>query len=89
LNKKDKRISSLWISHLKTDEEKEKFKNYIASSQGVLERLEAILDNKLHVRQVFKEEDYKNPSWAYAQADRNGYVRALKEIKELLKGNDQ
>lgn len=80
----NKNISTLWLSHLKTAEEKEKFKNYIASSGGVLDRLVEIIDNKLDVREVFKEEDYKNPSWAYMQADRNGYVRALNELKQLI-----
>ena len=25
-----------------------------------------------------------NPSWAYLQADQNGYNRAIKDIQELL-----
>lgn len=28
--------------------------------------------------------DYNNPSWAYQQADRNGYNRAIRSIQKLL-----
>jgi hypothetical protein len=29
-------------------------------------------------------EEFDNPSWAYKQADKNGYERALLEIIELI-----
>jgi hypothetical protein len=86
---KDKRLDIKWTSHLKSEEEQKKFREYVLSSVGVLKRLETILKEKEVSREVFTEEDYKNPSWAYMQADRNGYVRALKEVTALLKGVDQ
>lgn len=87
MNRLDRnKISTLWLTHIKDKEEREKFKSYIASSSGVLERLSDIIEGKLSTREVFKEEDYKDPSWAYECADRNGYLRALNEINELLKG---
>lgn len=84
-----KPIDIKWTSHLKSPEEQEKFRAYVLSSVGVLKRLADILESKVDAREVFKEEDYKNPSWAFQQADRNGYVRALREIQQMLKGVDQ
>lgn len=83
------KLNTQWTKHLKDPEEIESFKSYVSSSQGVLEVLSNLIESKMDVREVFKEEDYNNPSWAYKQADRNGYLRALKEINQLLKGNDQ
>lgn len=83
------KLSTQWTKHLKDPEEIERFKSYVSSSQGVLEVLSNLVESKMDVREVFKEEDYNNSSWAYKQADRNGYLRALKEINQLLKGNDQ
>ena len=86
---KQKTIDIKWTSHLKSAEEQQKFRDYVLSSVGVLKRLADILEIKVDAREVFKEEDYKNPSWAFMQADRNGYVRALREIQQMLKGVDQ
>lgn len=84
-----KTIDIKWTSHLKSVEEQEKFRAYVLSSVGVLKRLADILESKVDAREVFKEEDYNSPSWAFKQADRNGYVRALREIQQMLKGVDQ
>lgn len=83
------KLSISWTKHLKDREEVRKFKEYVLNSVGVTNRLADILEEKVKNHEVFKEEDYKNPSWAFAQADRNGYVRALIETIELLKGIDQ
>lgn len=50
------------------------------------ERLSTILDKKLQSSKTHKVsiETYSNPSWAYLQADANGYERAIKEVISLL-----
>jgi len=49
-----------------------------------LDRLQTILGEKIEANKVFKKEDYKSPSWAYEAADRNGFVRALQTVIDLL-----
>lgn len=50
------------------------------------ERLTAVLDKKIQSTKTNKlsVEAYENPSWAYLQADANGYERAIKEVISLL-----
>jgi len=47
-----------------------------------LNLLKEILQSKIPT--FVPSTDYDDPSWAYKQADRNGYVRALKEVIELI-----
>lgn len=75
------KVSLKWLSHLKSTDEKEKLKRSILSVPDVWERLEALLAEKRRVNEV---PDYECPSWAYKQADMNGYNRALTEILELI-----
>jgi hypothetical protein len=70
-----------WFSHLPRDQQ-EGFKKQINSSRDVLERLIKILEDKQ--TEVVLSTDYESPSWAYKQADRNGYDRALTEVINLL-----
>jgi hypothetical protein len=72
-----------WVKHLKASEDQQSFVDTLSGSP-VVERLKEILKSRLKDRAVFKEVDYINPSWAYAAADRNGYVRAINEILSLL-----
>ena len=80
--------SVAWTKHLRDSESIERFRGLILGSGLVLERLAELCEEKLKSREVFKEEDYKDPSWAYRCADRTGYTRAFREIITLLKGVD-
>jgi hypothetical protein len=76
-----------WTRHLKTEEEKTRFKNIYSGSKQVLERLSELLD------QIENDDDeletnpkvYDIPNWPYRQADLNGHRRAIKQIKKLIK----
>lgn len=50
------------------------------------ERLTTILRNKMETLRVEarSKKTYENPSWAYFQADANGYERAISELISLL-----
>lgn len=74
-----------WVSHLPKDQQ-EGFKKQINSAQDILERLQQILEDKR--TEVVLSTDYDNPSWAYKQADRNGYDRALTEVINLINMKD-
>ena len=79
-------MHSKWFSHLKTADEKSKFKENIIGSQKVLDKLRDMCYNSI---KNGKSSDYDNPSWAYKQADQNGYNRALEEIISLLDFSDK
>lgn len=83
-----KKVSVLWTKHLRDPEAAAKLTQFILSSGPVLDVLVSLLETKMKNNEVFKKEDYKDPSWAYACADRNGYRRALEETINLLRGID-
>lgn len=74
-----------WFNHLPKDQQ-EGFKKQVLSARDVLERLDQILQEKK--TEVVLSTDYDNPSWAYKQADRNGYDRALTEVINLINMKD-
>lgn len=76
-------INVEWVKHLKTKEDQQAFVDLLAASP-VVDRLKEILRARLNERATFKEADYSSPSWAYLAADRNGYVRALNDLLNLL-----
>lgn len=75
-------MKTIWFMDLPKDQQ-EGFKKQISSAKDVLVKLEEIVKGKM--KDVVLSEDYDNPSWAYKQADRNGYNRALTEVLNILK----
>jgi hypothetical protein len=75
-------MKTIWFMDLPKDQQ-EGFKRQVSSAKDVLEKLEEIVKTKM--KEVVLSEDYNNPSWAYKQADRNGYNRALTEVLNILK----
>ena len=75
-------MKTIWFMDLPKDEQ-EDFKRQVKSSKDVLEKLEKIINDK--TKEIVLATDYDNPSWAYKQADRNGYNRALSEVLNILK----
>ena len=80
------KIKLVWTSHLKTKEEKERFKKQVLSSSEVLERLSDII-SEYSESCVMEKPDYDSPSWAYKQAHYNGYINALEDIFKILPKN--
>lgn len=60
------------------------FRQKWASARQVLEVLKQAIEKKELEKRKGKAEDYDKPSWAYYAADKNGYLRAVEEIKNLL-----
>lgn len=75
-------MKTIWFMDLPKAQQ-EGFKRQVSSAKDVLEKLEEIVKTKM--KEVVLSEDYDNPSWAYKQADRNGYNRALTEVLNILK----
>jgi hypothetical protein len=78
-------MKNSWCSGLEPDAKKQ-MEDYFKSSPILRERLAYIVHNKIKSRnnKSISLEEFDNPSWAYKQADKNGYERALLEIIELI-----
>jgi hypothetical protein len=77
---------SKWTSHLKTPEEKERFRNSVLGSKAVLARLQDII-KEIETEQDQIERDvrvYDTPSWAYRQAHLNGFRDCLSKINKVI-----
>ena len=74
-------MKTIWFMDLPKDEQ-EGFKKEVKSAKSVLDKLEQIVNSK--IKEIVITNDYDSPSWAYKQADRNGYNRALTEIINIL-----
>jgi hypothetical protein len=75
-----------WTSHLRDNEDKERFKKYVLGSRALVDRLSDIakdLDEQLDSKEI-AEDVYESPSWAYKQADNNGYRRCLRQFQKLF-----
>jgi len=75
-----------WTKNLKTDEEKERFKNSILGSKTVLRRLQELLnevEDDLDKTEL-STDIYDKPNWDYRQADMNGFRRALKTVRKII-----
>jgi hypothetical protein len=77
---------SAWTKHISNDEDKERFKSAVLGSKLVLQRLQALMDEMKTdtENQELSTKLYDSPSWAFIQADANGYKRCLKQISKLI-----
>lgn len=71
-----------WFKQCKTKEDKEKVRQLILSNRESLLRLESILESLL--KETPSSADYDSPSWAYKEADRIGYNRALNQVLDII-----
>lgn len=77
-------MESNWVKHIKSEDEKSKFKATLLNSTLVLDVLSSILNKELDSIKTTSKEDYNIPNWSHYQADRNGYERALKRFLNLI-----
>lgn len=75
-------MKASWFKDCKSKGDKEKVKQAIMSQREPLDRLKEILEPML--KDTNPASDYDCPSWAYKQADRNGYNRAVTTVLELI-----
>ena len=75
----------LWSAHIQDKEEKADFQKYDENSTALLDRLADIITKKVEAAETARlsKKNFEMPSWAYDQADTNGYIRALKEIRAI------
>lgn len=75
-----------WTSHLKDQEERDRFQRLVLSAKPVLERLSELLDERNKAIDVIETgvEKYKQPGWDAIQAHYNGEKATIKYIKKLI-----
>lgn len=77
-------MKTIWFQDIKDKEDQEQFKKSVLGSKIVLDKLIQIVYTKAKIGEGSTSTDYESPSWAYRQADKIGYQRALKEIIDIL-----
>lgn len=75
-----------WTHHLKTEEDKDKFRNQILGAKPVLQRQADIIREEMFNLDAAESDPktYDTPSWSHKQADLNGYRRALRRMLKLV-----
>jgi hypothetical protein len=82
---------SEWHQHLKTEEEKARFKNSVLGSKVVLDRLdEILLKIKDDTERLERNTDtYSIPNWDYRQAHVNGFMDCLHKVRKIINLDQQ
>lgn len=78
-------MKTAWTSGL-NKEKADEIRNDFQAAGVLRERLTTIVQKKIdstNKDRVLKD-SYETPSWPYLQADSNGYIRALEEIRSIL-----
>lgn len=67
------------------DNDQKELKGMFIASLRLRRAYEKLIDKKVASTSVERlKKGYEEPSWAFHQADLNGYERALNELKSLL-----
>jgi hypothetical protein len=82
---------SAWTKHLKSEEDKERFRNSVRGSKSVLDRQLDILKEMQEEVEALEltPKIYDIPNWEHRQADMNGYKRCLKQVSKLINLDQQ
>lgn len=75
-------MKAAWYKECKTKDDKTKVRQTILSNRESLDRLKEILEPML--KDTPPTADYDSPSWAFKQADRIGFNRALNQVLDLI-----
>jgi hypothetical protein len=75
-------MKAYWFKECKTNADKEQVRKLLYSNKEGFDRLKDILEPML--KDAPPTADYDSPSWAYKQADRIGYNRALTTVLDLI-----
>ena len=75
-------MKAAWFKDCKSKKQKESVAQVLQSNRESLDRLKEILEPML--KDTTSAADYDSPSWAYKQADRNGFNRAVTTVLDLI-----
>ena len=75
-------MKAAWFKDCKSKKQKEAVAQVLQSNRESLDRLKEILEPML--KDTTPAADYDSPSWAYKQAERNGFNRAVTTVLDLI-----
>lgn len=80
-----KPLSTAWTQGLQ-GQQKADFESMVRNSTTLLKRLREIIEEKTTVinKQTYSVDDFKDPSWGYKQAFRNGELSQLSKFLEII-----
>jgi hypothetical protein len=78
-------LSGKWYSGNMTSEEKVQRERTVRGARTTLDLLSQVIEQQIQELESNKFEDYSIPGWEYRTADRNGQIRALRNILSLTK----
>ena len=75
-----------WTKHLQTVKEKEEFEKDVYGSKRILNHLMLLLNEEENTldRTEMDVKAFDNPNWAYKQAYKNGYRKAISILKTMI-----
>lgn len=75
-----------WYAHIKDEQDKADRKQKVEKFVEAWGIAKDVLQEKLKTveKTSVSKAEYESPSWPYLQADHVGYMRALREVIELL-----
>jgi len=76
-------LKSKFISGI-PKEEQEELEELFRLARPVRERLSTLMEKKAKAANSNMKDQYESASWAYKQADLNGYLRAIKDLLTYL-----
>ena len=80
------KMSSRWIKHCRTDEERKEVIACLASAKPAFDLLYSLVEQEKasNYKIAKNKEAYEKASWPFMQADANGEERAYNSILKLL-----
>ncbi len=75
-----------WTKHLKTEAEKEQYRQSLTRVKWVIDDLKKLIHSNLTSLEdaEISPKSYENPSWSHRQAHTNGYKQCLRDFNKLL-----
>ena len=80
------KISTKWIKHCKTQEERKIVLAKVQAARPAFELLQKMIKEEIASKRknTNKKDRYESPSWAFYQADSMGEERALNSLLKLI-----
>lgn len=86
----ERKLKGWWFVGITDSDQKKARRERIYAAKDVIDDLASHIEEEIErVMIPGSHVDYDNPSWAYKQADRLGYVRALKTVRGWIELPDR
>ena len=78
-------LSSKWFDGGMTPADKQQRELTVRNNRFALDLLSIVIEQEIRGLEANRFEDYNTPGWDYRQADRNGQIRALRDLLKMTK----